>query len=130
MAGSLQLTFSGGIFSGTPTGSANLADALAPGQTLVELDSVILTSNRAPLGYLVFADSPITPATDLAFWVGFTTQAQEINFQAFGQPFAPFLPGALYYGWSFLPDTFDSVIAKLPSADLELLFTLRYLDVA
>lgn len=125
-------TLPGGIFlADTPASFANVADLLGAGNTLTELDAMIITPNRAPIGFLVFMDT-LTPAPgeSVSWWVPVRQLQETVSLVGLlGAPLAPFVDGAdrfITYGWSLLPDTFDPILVALPTAELDILFSGRY----
>jgi hypothetical protein len=121
-----QFTLPGGIFTGTPGGFQDVSDLLPVGYTLVEVDSMIITCQRAPIGFLQIYDTLDPPtATGVSGWWPIVNNQQIVNFQALGQPEAPFVGPIYTYAWSLVADDFVNVLDAMPSAELDVFFVVR-----
>lgn len=125
---STQLILPGGIFAaGTPGGFEDIADLLPPGYSLAEIDSLVISCQRAPIGFLQFYDVAGPPFGGVPFCFPITETQQVLNFQELGQPIPPFsgLPPIFTCAWSLTFDGFTSVLDALPSAELDILYVVR-----
>lgn len=123
-----QLTLPGGIFNGTPGSFQDINDLLPSGYTLTEIDSLIITCQRAPIGFLqIFDTTTPGPVSGVALWFPIVEPQQIVNFQALGQPVPPYVgsPPIWTYAWSLVADSFVPVLDVLTNAELDVVFTVR-----
>lgn len=122
-----QLTITAGIFNGTPLSYQDLNDLLPPGYQLSEIDSMLITCQRAPIGFLQIYDTLEPGGGGVPYFWPIVQPVQYVNFQELGQPTTPFdgSPPIWTYAWSLVPDAFVPILDALPTAELDVCFTVR-----